>query len=646
MTKRVISRLEAQPIEDAYAARKLATGAAWAGYARQSTTFQVENNRESTELQVKGLWKRALGLGFIDELGTMYQEGDGVRGVSGKLRIDQRGDLSTVDARIRADEVKTVFILSESRLFRDVTGVQYTTFAGTCKEHGCKVVTPRNVYDFSRREDFKMWCQRCEAEADYLAYHVPMMHEARRQAALRGVYVSGRVPVGYVVDASRCLVPFEPHAKTVRWLFKRFRELEGKINDLAREVKQLGEIFPDADLRLNLKRVGSGWSITRDGLAYLLSNPVYIGCHLVSGVVVKRNNHAPLVDEDDFMFAFNRLSEYDLAGNPQEKMSTRATRYQRVTTQPISALLVHRIVSKDCPVFINRAKGLYVVTRQAHGLHEYSASIKVSALDAVFSQRFTYIVKGDVRRGEGQALDVLNQQTPQGSVPAQIAQANAQIALLRAKMDATDDVDLVRKWNTKLRELNQLVPQLERILAKQDEAVKTVEEYDTLLGRIRGTWNSMNPDAKQKAVDVLVERAVLTKEASHWYRLELFWKVPVGRVDVGYIWYQRGGGFIWTAEEDAAIKELYPVADRGVVQESLPRRAWDAIGDRASQKSIRRVVVSNSDIPGYLSWEDYVFQKEHELTSSAGLEYHATWRTKTEDRSASFPPSSDRCPSL
>lgn len=655
MAYRIIKPTSAEPTESVYTTRPLPVDQAWAGYARQSTTRQLEENPESTAMQTKGLLKRALQLSYREELGTLYQEGNGVRGVSGQLRIDQRGDLSTVDARIRADEVKTVFILNEGRLFRDTTGIQYTTFAETCRQHDCRVVTPRHIYDFSRREDYKMWCQRCEAEADYLAYHIPMMHDARKQAALRGKKVSGRIAVGYLVSGDYKVVVFEPHAKVVRWLFKRYRELDGKLNRLAREIKGKA-IFPAADVKLNLKRAVRGWTITRDGLAYLLSNPIYIGYHMVNGVVVDKQHHIAIVDLEDFMYAFNRLSRFDLDGKPQERIGVRTVtrkgkpvtwseggRYQRVTTEPKSALLTDRITSNECPVFVNRAKGLYVVSKQSHGMHEYSASIKLTVLDAVFSQHFTYVVKQDVKKGDGKALAVLNAQTSESSVPAQLEQAHKEVALLRAKMDATDDVELVKKWNTKLRELNELVPRLERILAKQDEALKTVEEYETLLDRIRGRWNSMVPEAKQKAVNALIEQVVLTKKAPHWYQLEVYWKIPVGRVDVGYIWYQRGGGFIWTPEEDAAIKALYPTEDRETVQKALSRRAWYAIGDRAYQKRVRRLTASSATIPEHVSWEDWTFQREHELTSEAGSEYRATWRTKTRDKSASFRRSSDRC---
>jgi DNA invertase Pin-like site-specific DNA recombinase len=642
MTKRVIKRQVIETNEQ-YGMRPLPTDKAWVAYARQSTTHQVKENTESTELQTKGLQKRALSLGYLEELGTLCQEGNGVRGVSGSVRIDLRSDLKDVVGRIKADEVKTVFILSESRLFRDPTGVQYNVFADVCKEHDCYVVTPRTIYDYSRSEHRKAWRQRCESEADYLEYHVPMMHEARKQAALRGEYVSGRVAVGYVVDTDHKLTVFEPHAQVVRGLFTRFRELEGKINTLAKEVKSMGAVFPAADMRLNLKRVGAGWGITRDGLQYLLCNPIYIGHHSVNGVVVMRNHHTAIVDESDFLWAFNRLSEYDLDGNPQERIRTRPTRYQRVTTQPVSALLTERITSKACPVHVNRAKGQYVASAQENGMVAYSAAIKIAILDAVFSQHFTYVVKQDVKRGDGQAFDVLKQATTDTSVMMQVAEIEKQTTLLRAKMDATDDLELLRKWNTKLRELTQLKPQLERILAKQGEAVKTVEEYETLLDQIRGRWRGMSPDAKQKAVNALIERAVLTKETPHWYQLEVYWKLPVGRVDVGFIWYQNGGGFLWTPQEDETIKALYPNAGRETVQQALPRRAWYAIGDRAYQKGIRRTVAATSDVPDYLSWEDYSFQKEHELTSEAGTEYRATWRTKTTDSSAAFRQTSDRC---
>ncbi len=666
MPRRFIRSVEP---EDSYQQRVLPIDKPWVAYARQSTTRQVEENTESTEAQTRGLMKRAHDRGYDDALGTLYQEGNGIRGVSGRLRIDQRGDLSTVVARIKADEVKTVFITDESRLFRDPTGIQYNTFADICKEHDCLVISDHHIYDFARNEwDIKMWRQRCEASADYIEYHVKGMLKLREQAARRGWHVQGLVSIGYVVDYQkgsptyRKLIPYEPHAKVVRWLFQRFKELDGNLNALTREV-QGKPIFPDTGFPLHtrLKKVVGGWSITRDGLKYLLTNPVYIG-HASVGKrvkagdhkvyqqeIVKRNNHAAIVDEELFFYAYNRLSDVDLDGNPQKRSIASPKRYTpRLTTLPCYALLENRIESDSCPVYVNRGKKAYVVSLSKDGLYAYAAVIKISVLDAVFSEQFIRVVKEDKRLGDGAAYRTL-QQAQQTEVRAgmsveeQLQNIERQIALLRAKMDATDDMELFRTWNTKLNELKALQPKLEKLLKKRDEAIQTEQQYHTLLERIRNEWNRMSFEQKKQAVNTLVDKAVLTKDAPHWYRLVIYWHIPVGRVDEGFIWYRNGGAFLWTEEEEKALMWLYPLAPRHQVQNALPRRTWGDISNRASQLKVKRIARSASDLPDDVAMADLKYAKEHGLGTHAGLQYHATWRTKVGEISKSSLPSIARC---
>src|SRR5260370_7438118 len=76
-------------------------------------------------------------------------EGDGKRGVSGTLMIDQRERLQEVMAGIYADKIKRVWAYSVSRLFRDKYGVQVGTFIEACAKHRVKVVIETaQTFDF------------------------------------------------------------------------------------------------------------------------------------------------------------------------------------------------------------------------------------------------------------------------------------------------------------------------------------------------------------------------------------------------------------------------------------------------------------------------------------------------------------------
>src|SRR5260370_9361479 len=77
-------------------------------YIRQSSTKQVENNPESADLQLSGAQEYAVSQGLDADKIVIAWEGDGKRGVSGTLRIDQRDDLREIRVGIYAGKVKVV----------------------------------------------------------------------------------------------------------------------------------------------------------------------------------------------------------------------------------------------------------------------------------------------------------------------------------------------------------------------------------------------------------------------------------------------------------------------------------------------------------------------------------------------------------
>jgi len=103
----------------------------WGIYARQSTPGQLIKHTESTEMQTDDLilWLQHR------QIRDNYVLFDADLGMSGTLRIDQRPALQELIRRINADEIKAVLVYQISRLFRDLTGIQYNTFDDDCKKH-------------------------------------------------------------------------------------------------------------------------------------------------------------------------------------------------------------------------------------------------------------------------------------------------------------------------------------------------------------------------------------------------------------------------------------------------------------------------------------------------------------------------------
>src|SRR5581483_6866824 len=381
-------------------------------YARQSTKKQVINNKESYEQQTKDLWRQGLDLGWVEDGIVIYIEnirnGKFVN-ASGRLRIDERPGLQALVERIEKDEVKTVLVWDIDRLFRDEDMVQPAVFVKTCKDHGCIVLTMEDTFDFNNpyRDDRKRFLAIEQAAADYITKHIKgRMLPARARVSMRGQADGRRVSVGYIVDRREFLankelnpdykkfVPYAPHAKVVRWLFKRYRELNGNLGRLYREISAWPFVFPFFDDMENaqdttLSRNDKGFTLTKVGLALILSNVVYIGYWYYKGQIVSKSNHTAIVDEGDFWYAFNRLSPYKLDG----ERNTRNTSQVHGRTDKQGTLLADIIRSTNGRK-VYAVHGSYsIVDSQQSGY--YMASIPIPELDAIYLNRLFEVLKND-----------------------------------------------------------------------------------------------------------------------------------------------------------------------------------------------------------------------------------------------------------
>ncbi len=82
--------------------------------ARQSTTHQIEENKESFRLQIEDARQRFISQGWSQDIITIRIAGDGKKGVSGTLRIDQRSELIDTLADIKAGICKAIGVYSVS----------------------------------------------------------------------------------------------------------------------------------------------------------------------------------------------------------------------------------------------------------------------------------------------------------------------------------------------------------------------------------------------------------------------------------------------------------------------------------------------------------------------------------------------------
>ncbi len=309
-------------------------------YVRQSKTKQVEENTESLELQLDV--QRFLNQGWNEDIITVRHEGGGKKGVSGTLRIDQRAELQETMIEAKAGIIKAIGAYSVSRLFRDKYGVQSGTFMEICAKHDVLLITHDKTYNFNDSTDRFIFKIQAEMAAKENEDRSKLMNAARHRKSLRGQFDGRPLVVGYIVDRVKLLadgkpnptygkfIEYAPHAKVVRRLYARFRELGGQFNLLAAEVARMDIVFPDFEdwvseldvSKFQLKKVPGGYHISRVGLFHLMTAVEYIGYWKVDGSLLIDGNGEPVANHDaivpfiDWEYAFTHLSFTTLDGLP------------------------------------------------------------------------------------------------------------------------------------------------------------------------------------------------------------------------------------------------------------------------------------------------------------------------------------------
>ena len=616
-------------------------------YARQSTKKQVTNNKESYEQQTKDLWRQGLDLGWVEENIVIYIENlrDGkFVNASGRLRIDERAGLQALVERVINDEVKTVLVWDIDRLFRDEDMVQPAVFVKTCKEHGCIVLTMEDTFDFNNpfRDDRKRFLAIAQAAADYITKHLRgRMLPAKARVSMRGQADGRMVSIGYIVDRRefidrennpnyRKFIPYEPHATVVRWLFKRYRELNGNLMRLHREISSWPFVFPlfeDTGHTKYMRLVsnGKGYVLTKGGLASLLSNVVYIGFWYYKGQIVSKSNHTAIVDEGDFWYAFYKLSPYTIDG----ERNIRETSKVNTKKDKPDTLLDGMIYSGGNKVYA--VEGTYsIINTQARDSGHYRTSIGIRDLDAIYLDRM-FEVLADKEQGETieQRLKEVQAQreTTLVSVDAQMEETRTQLARAERDKRIAEDEDYEDGIRTAIRDIKKLKNLLAELKAKQVEATMDeldIEECQDLLACVRDGWNKLKPEKRLRFIHLITTSLVLTEASTHFLKVKINWTSPSSCVDVGYIWRTSGSGVKYTDAEKDILRELYPIADRAVILKRLPTRPWSGIMIQASIMGLSRSrsCGNTSGLHKDLAYQD------GKIIDKMGVQYSTEWPDK------------------
>ncbi len=658
-----------KPAKPKFGRIELPTEKILAIYARQSRAEQVENNPESFAMQTQRLQEIALELGWQPEdiLPTFIEneQQDGrYKHASGTKRIDERPKLQEIVWLIEQDQVKAVLVWLVDRLFRDESEIEPRVFANICKAHNCIVLTSQDeMFDFNNGRDQKRFFQEADAASEFITNYLKgRALPARRQKALRGEYDGRVVPIGFTVEPKvkgvvRRYIIYEPHAEVVRWLFKRYRELGGNFSALKSEVgakPYLFEKFPDGMYipHIRLGKNFFGYTISDRGLKELLCNTAYIGYWYNKDAEPRRDNHPAIVSEEDFWFAFDRLSPETIDGH--ERVNEKSfTRYNKVGTIPVKALLKELVTSDQGKVYVSQdaggrsGKAAYtIIQNTAYYGGDKRGSIYVEQLDSIFT---TYLLErleqGKERRQSYQRAIAVSEDTEfvevlEGNDDAVLmAKKLAEVAAtvqentagLRAQInqysEEADNLEhtlhygskgldgaTIEKFSVRLGNLHRSIDQLNMKLSQAKQMEQDALEFIQRLDDIPTIWNDMGIEKQLRFLRLVCDTIVLTKPAQNWLQLEIHWNWADVPCSVCYIWQPKAGDG-WTDEEQVILKRMYPRTDRLSILKALPGRNWTAICARAYKLKVARVPhAKNSDLHESLSTEDHEFMRTVGIT--------------------------------
>lgn len=569
-------------------------------YIRFSTLGQVKSSKQSKIMQDTRMEEKLVRLGFTD-----IRKKDKDEGMSAQKGTDQRTDLADIYSAMKKGQCGAIAAWDASRLWRDRDRVFYNEFILMLKKHNVPVILNNKTYWPKVKSDMEALRVEFEYSQKALEQMYDKANPARQEAILSGSYGGHAVPMGFVLvgeKGDKRYAIYEPHAKLIIWIFNRYQQLSGNLGKLGRELVAMDFHFPDFDkdiLRkmeatiphVALTHDSKGYKLqSRNGLISVLTNRAYLGWYVYEarseeskvfkGEWINKEAHKNIVEVEDFLYAYARLSPVTLDGEPNENKPAVNRSYGGV-----NALLEGILASNGAPCYAMRS-GSYVARLNNDGWKSAELVAKIAEVDGVFS-RAMIMSLARLELGKGskelaakvktlQAEQEEKVETLTGTL-TNVDKAIRQWELAKsAALEAEYQPDVVEA----MRHLKRLRAQREAVEQKANKATSEagkLAECGDLLDCAKRDWHGMGFGKQQRLVRLLVGHANIEEVAPHILRLTVALIEPVGMVLNCYMWRQRGSKPAWTEKENDALRKLYAGADRANILEALPTRTWDSI---------------------------------------------------------------------
>ena len=564
-----------------------------------------------------------------DKWVRLYDEG---AGVSGQKRIDQRKELNRLYADIKAGLIGSLVIIHEDRLFRDEFHTNDTTFIKLLADYDVLLLvrTDHRRYDCTKPSDRNSLIEKMIASRNYLDDHVLGRMNGNQEAkALQGLFVGTNLGMGFVTKGKKkeqTILVYEPWAVKIRWMFKRFKELDD-VYKLGHEIEGMAYLFPDpsADdfltytFKIHMSKVPGGFKPSCiETIKYMLSNLSYGGAVIYKGSIITWDSDRAIVDKELALWAYHKITGRDVDGNLLEGVERRSLRsdsaqavLKYILRDPAGPLYV---TVPDHPQYVRQT----LIRDRAPTsklLRDVTFAIRAHLIDDIFLDRIKALAIADphIAQTIEQSIQSLEEQHIEEAVSIEDQLVNVRLEIKKTLAFLHDKIlTLTDKekgdYNKTLAGLRdqerELVEAQEQ--ADQTDLKKDFQELADLLADIPGKLSGSTMVRKQKLAKLITESVTIEEVSVHWLRLTVLWRGPLAnRPDVCLIWRQRGKrSEEWKPKEDEYIKAHYPNGDKLEMLEALPSRSWNMIYQRALTLGVHRNVNTFNTIPQNVTIED------------------------------------------
>ncbi len=624
-----------------YEEKKLPTHLPVAQYIRQSSEGQLKHNKQSSKIQDQKLRERLTIMGFTEIIKIETDTGSSGQVIKGGKLLERKG-LEQLHQLITSGTIGAVAAFSPSRLYRDLTREFYARFVHMLETYQIPLIVYADksvkIYWPDSRVDMDALMSDFAAAARFIEEEVQgKLVLAKNQAVEDNVsYGGGSVPFGYVVKTTedrKFFVVYLPHAEKIRYIYKRYKELNFNLPRLGRELQAQGFAFPEFDME-QLRKLGverkpyvtlryrnGGYPCyTREALLSILTNPAYIGWYCYAGAIISGEAHEAIVDRADFEEAFQTLSPINLDGSENTNKPKIKRRYGQYRG------LVEEILTCNGNPCYAMKYGYEV--REKHGNWNWtSLTVPVSLIDMAISGAILGVLAVlEYRHVQGvvddlyQQIETLAQEKKAEGVSLIEALKTIDNAIKGWELDKQSCRETGNKQglDEANRQLRNLYAAKEQVLEQAKHAAKEVEDLEetkSLHQQVIDNWFTMPFERQQRYVRLIIAGVTMEEVAPRILKLAVTFKPPIMGSLTGYVMRTNAGQHAWTGEEETALRSYYTYADRAEILQAIPKRSWQCIRQQALEMGISRATWANtSGIPGHLSYNDWTRLAEIQKT--------------------------------